>query len=790
MEKYLIIFIIIIFIESIQNNLFCPKNSNPPRDIVLNSTFEINAIVSGKTYSTVIINDNAFFKESQNVSISANYYDYNYCPTNYIIPKKEDYESLISNLGNNSYTFLTDPKGFNMTENKYFLTKNKTSSGNYNFYCMYLEGNQVKIGDINIKTIPSTNLSINCKLIPPRSAKLVYSELGDIKYNSQPTIQLDNKYFNGYLWRISGNKYYKNSIIKPKFTQSGRQRIELWARLITGEIFYFCDYVYVKAKEVSSTQDFSNKKIKKIETKFKMIYTSQLHFENSNCPVSPRIDGGYYIAFTDILKYLHVLSYYNNDTLIKDFNTTQKGYIHDIAATNYGFSIYVRDALNTDHSYLSLYNKNFELINTVTIMNNNITNKGTDSDLSKQIIKYGPNGQPVFGMRFMYEPYNGKLIYSRGRIFLMFGHYNYFIDNGGHPGDTVTTFNDVLKDMDFGITWGASHSLIQSVTFDDLYFWTAALSDSYPEIINIEYISKNDFSTSYDPINQKYNTRVSVENEILAGYITSYHSKAVIKLGGIVYFEKLKLYVVVYTKTPTSESDGEENIIYATLWKFENKQYINKETKVIKNFGEDNNIIQLRIGKYGDNKLLIIYTSTKTKGSNLNVTVGEGTIPNLFVIELPSFKYLANDQQYDNLLMNTNEDLRTFDDGVIIWATANSSGNLVINKIGSPILDNSYDDVNYIITKNDLKEIENEYNEKDEGKYYDDEDNEDEEREHENEESKSLSGWAKFGISLGVISGVIIFAFSIFILYKYCKKKNSEREFNLNNLNNEMLLKN
>ena len=308
MEKYLIIFIIIIFIESIQNNLFCPKNSNPPRDIVLNSTFEINAIVSGKTYSTVIINDNAFFKESQNVSISANYYDYNYCPTNYIIPKKEDYESLISNLGNNSYTFLTDPKGFNMTENKYFLTKNKTSSGNYNFYCMYLEGNQVKIGDINIKTIPSTNLSINCKLVPPKSAKLVYSELGDIKYNSQPTIQLDNKYFNGHLWRISGNKYYKNSVIKPKFTQSGRQRIELWARLITGEIFYFCDYVYVKAKEVSSTQDFSNKKIKKIETKFKMIYTSQLHFENSNCPVSPRIDGGYYIAFTDTLKYLHVLS--------------------------------------------------------------------------------------------------------------------------------------------------------------------------------------------------------------------------------------------------------------------------------------------------------------------------------------------------------------------------------------------------------------------------------------------------------------------------------------------------
>ena len=111
---------------------------------------------------------------------------------------------------------------------------------------MYLEGNQVKIGDINIKTIPSTNLSINCKLVPPKSAKLVYSELGDIKYNSQPTIQLDNKYFNGHLWRISGNKYYKNSVIKPKFSQSGRQRIELWANIISGGVVYLCDYIFLR----------------------------------------------------------------------------------------------------------------------------------------------------------------------------------------------------------------------------------------------------------------------------------------------------------------------------------------------------------------------------------------------------------------------------------------------------------------------------------------------------------------------------------------------------------------
>ena len=37
--------------------------------------------------------------------------------------------------------------------------------------------------------------------------------------------------------------------------------------------------------------------------------------------------------------------------------------------------------------------------------------------------------------------------------------------------------------------------------------------------------------------------------------------------------------------------------------------------------------------------------------------------------------------------MNANEDLRTFDDGVLFWATSNSEGKLVIDKIGTPILD-------------------------------------------------------------------------------------------------------
>ena len=111
----------------------------------------------------------------------------------------------------------------------------------------------------------------------------------------------------------------------------------------------------------------------------------------------------------------------------------------------------------------------------------------------------------------------------------------------------MVTFNDLLLDIDYGITWGASHSLIQSATFDNNYFWTAALSDAYPEGIQVEYTSKKVFTNEYDPINKKYNSRFTGKNTDLAGYIKGYHTgPADGKLGGILYFENNNLYYLVY----------------------------------------------------------------------------------------------------------------------------------------------------------------------------------------------------------------------------------------------------
>ena len=724
MKHHIYIFTFILLIKSIYGYLFCQEKVDPPIEFEEDPSFNIKPEMSGKTYDTIIVNNMLFMKEGIQIDPMKS----DFCPIDFDVPTKEDFENLISNLGNNAYSILSDPNGLNMSAPKYYFTQNQTGTGFANYYLLHFDGEEVKIDDLDITKVGFNNIFVLCLLRPPKTAKIIFPDSEDFDYNISTYITTDNKYFNKHLWKISNDdNYYKTSSINASFTQSGGQKIEYWGQLVTGTNIYLCEYIFVKKRNVLSEQEFSDSNIKKIETDFDMTYSNELHFVYSNSPVAPRIDGGYYIAFSDEFKFLHILSYDKDDNLLKNYNTTQKGNVFDITSTDYGFVVYILDPDRPKfHSFLSLYNKNFKLINTVQIMNNTDTdNRTLDSDQTRQIMKYVKNGSPAYGMRFMYDPDNAKLLYSKGRIFLIFAHYNHF-DSGGHTGDTVVTFNDLLEDIDFGITWGASHSLIQSGTIDDNYFWTASLSDAYPSGIKVEYTSKKEFSsTDYDPINEKYNSRIASSNDSLAGYIYPYmDGRADGKLGGLLYYEKLGLYVLVYAKTPVNTTTNTDNVIYATTWKFEDNKITSVEIKIIKNFGPDDNIMQLRAGKLGDNLLVIIYAPTTLKGSNWYGDIPKGTIPKVFVIELPSFNFLKNDIIVDNLLMNTNEDLRTFDDGVLIWATSNENGKLTINKIGVPRLDDTFDNNKYILTKKDLNDE------------YEEETKEEEKPNDENEENK------------------------------------------------------
>ena len=92
--------------------------------------------------------------------------------------------------------------------------------------------------------------------------------------------------------------------------------------------------------------------------------------------------------------------------------------------------------------------------------------------------------------------------------------------------------------------------------------------------------------------------------------------------------------------------------------------------------------MQVRAGRLGDDKVFITYLETNSKGHSYYGNIPKGSVPKVFVIKLPNFEYIKNDQKLDNLLMNTNEDLRTFRNGVLIWGSCDADNNLVLNKIG------------------------------------------------------------------------------------------------------------
>ena len=755
------------------SELLCPQRKEPPQEVPKDPSYTLAPIsFNGITYKTIQIANQIFLDKNfvgVNYATSELYEDSKYCPDDFIIPKKQDFEAIIIQLGADAYSAFTDPKGFNMEAGKYYLTNTKGAEGMNKFF-MYLDGT-------NIKFIDAYPFDLNrvCRcMLDLANINLVFPNLNgaiELNPNEDTLIQTSKeKYASGFLWQIEG-KTQEGKTITHKFEKSGMYMVEFWGNYLNGEVLYLCENVFVKKNSITNTQADTpaDENIKKIETEFEMEYTPTLHFEYSNSPVAPRIDGGYYISVTGKDKFLHVLSFDIDDNLIKDFNTNENAYPFDITATDYGFAIYMVEIGSSYHSYLSVYNKDFELINTVQIMNNTADDDNKKpSNLKKQIIRYESSREPVFGMNFMYRPDNGKLIYSRGRIFLIFCHYNYFLDNGGHTGDTIVTFNDILTDMDFGITWGSSHSLIQSVTFDNFYFWTAALGDAYPEGIKVEYTSKSEFSNEYDPIHKKYNLRSSSSTSSLAGSIKGYHNgSADGKLGGILYFAKLGLYCLVYAKTPDAQSG--KNIIYMTTWEFTDNKISNNKTMIVKTF-DSNNVMQVRAGRYGDDKVFIIYSETTKSGGNSYGNVQKGTTPKLYIIKPKEQQILVSDEIYEKLLMNTNEDLRTFEDGVLIWATANTEGKLTINKIGETHLDEeSIDAIENTLSKKDLE-------------YYlsthDNitEDIENEENLEEEEKKGNLSGGAIAGIVVGSVGGAAGIGVGVYFLLKHLKNIKSVPE--------------
>ena len=77
-------------------------------------------------------------------------------------------------------------------------------------------------------------------------------------------------------------------------------------------------------------------------------------------------------------------------------------------------------------------------------------------------------GTQRFGLEAMFKPSNGKVAYNKGRIGVVFAHYNHFgiLSDGrrnDHTGDTLVSFDENGENEFLIFDWFASHSLNQQL---------------------------------------------------------------------------------------------------------------------------------------------------------------------------------------------------------------------------------------------------------------------------------------------------------------------------------------
>ena len=204
-----------------------------------------------------------------------------------------------------------------------------------------------------------------------------------------------------------------------------------------------------KNEELLNSIPFIREHIRILPKTYSSTHEIAIHFGHSEGPISPKDDGGYYLAYYNSKDtFLHILEFSSNDELENDFNTKYKAYPHDIATTSNGFVVYLVNSSNVDHSFLVSYDKKGTKLWEKIIMNNKNPKKKKKNPVN-QIIT--PN--KGFGMNCIFEATNAKLGLANDKIALIFAHYNNFdFKNDCHTGDTFCTFDLATgKKYDFAL---------------------------------------------------------------------------------------------------------------------------------------------------------------------------------------------------------------------------------------------------------------------------------------------------------------------------------------------------
>ena len=664
----------------------CPSSHELPKEIEIDKNFSpSNIIIDNVNYGKpVAIGEYIFLSKDLPIDRGITSLSYS-CPTGFRLPTKSEYEDLLSYLGSNADSILTDRSGFNFKSGKLYMTSEKvyssTDGSNNEAWCFYGLGNSGK--NYEVKIVNSywdlSSMVARCMMDIDNVKFNVDGLTYDLLTDEKRTLTIDKSMLKGILWKID-NKISSSAKLEITNTKRGCDILEIWGIALNDQLLYDCRIFYTRPKLGNSIEaSFTINKVSTLRYTFSSDRVSSIYFERPQAPITPKYDGGYYLAYNKKSnKKLTVVEFDSDDSIITEEELEYNAFPLDIIETDYGFAIYARDVTDIHHSFVVTYNFDYTKRVETTIMNNGDQPTSTRDAL----VFYDLNGKALFGIDKMFNPHNGKLAYGQGKLNLIFAHYNNFDESGGHTGDSYYSLDlsGESQNAKYAWSWLTSHSLIQSHIYDGKYFITAALGDAYPEGISLAIIDINKGGNAYDSVRKNYPDLRYVSDSNLIGYITGNHiGNSYGRLGGILEFDSIYALIYSIKKSSGDDRDG----IMLTKFSYENGDIHLISTDYILH-GIAGKLKNLRCGKYGG-RILITYILNKTDyGLDYSPYYQDLNEETYYLVSDLDGTVTAGPFRSDEQNEALSEDLRELKDGSLRWGYVDSKNVLRIVKVDAP----------------------------------------------------------------------------------------------------------
>lgn len=625
------------------------------------------------------------------------------CPDGYRKMNLEDAQLIIDNVKDDNYSLITDPDKMNFPVNEiFFTTEREFPDGGTDTFDKYkFKAFKPKSGatsltlDVHMTAMSGTTKRTKCVLVSttdagdaPMAEDYVQFVQYDKDITKTNTIDTEVEFTGGK--KISG----QNSI---KFSPQtlGCYTLKIKWKMFDGTILAKCDARFVRPFFGSDGESTLAKEDIK-EVVYEGISANRitaLHFNGATAPMAAKEDGGAYILFkekdTNALKIQEV----DNDMkAIKIIDLKQTATPLAIATTKeVGIVVYGQDATDKNFSWLARFDHDGTLKWKKTIMNN-----GADPNSAPdQVNFYNTDKTLPFGMKCMFKPHNGELAIGRGKIFLVFAHYNNFkcgeSTRDDHTGDTMITCNFEGDNFMLGSAWASSHSLTQRALYDGEKFITSTLGDAYPQQIKFT-VQNGKYSNNHKDGMTGKNNRFdsSASDSIIPGSIPGDGTgQACGRLGGLSMLNVTGYvkFAQIYARKPctttfgggTSSTVDELGVVF-----FDRDLKLLSHQKLTT--GADVNVVTS--AKFGRN-IVVLFSRTSRKGRSDglfapdNYSSDSSDDKTYIMLVDCSGTVKTSEIELDNNIIN-NDNMIVLSDGNVAWSFVGSDHKLKTYRLKPP----------------------------------------------------------------------------------------------------------